>query len=35
MTGAIEIKKEAIASRERAAGPWREGWRSFKKAKSP
>ncbi|MFJ5767679.1 nickel transporter permease [Lysinibacillus sp. NPDC093210] len=33
MTGAIDIKKEAVASRERAAGPWREGWRSFKKSK--
>ncbi|CAM5219535.1 Peptide ABC transporter permease OS=Lysinibacillus sphaericus OX=1421 GN=LS41612_03630 PE=3 SV=1 [Lysinibacillus sphaericus] len=33
MTGAIDIKKEAMASQERAAGPWREGWRSFKKSK--
>ncbi|MFJ7734181.1 nickel transporter permease [Lysinibacillus sp. NPDC097231] len=33
MTGAIEIKTEVAPSRERAAGPWREGWRSFKKSK--
>ncbi len=33
MTGAIDIKKEAMASQERAAVLWREGWRSFKKSK--
>ncbi|WP_427108771.1 nickel transporter permease [Lysinibacillus xylanilyticus] len=33
MTGAINIKTEAAPGRERAAGPWREGWRSFKKSK--
>lgn len=33
MTGAINIKTEVAPSRERAAGPWREGWRSFKKSK--
>jgi peptide/nickel transport system permease protein len=33
MTGAIDIKTEVALSRERAAGPWREGWRSFKKSK--
>ncbi|MGE7692409.1 ABC transporter permease [Lysinibacillus sp. NPDC097214] len=33
MTGAIDVKTEAAPSRERAAGPWREGWRSFKKSK--
>ncbi|MFT9819539.1 nickel transporter permease [Lysinibacillus sp. NPDC056185] len=32
MTGAINIKTVA-PSRERAAGPWREGWRNFKKSK--
>ncbi|MGE7675299.1 nickel transporter permease [Lysinibacillus sp. NPDC094403] len=33
MTEAIDIKTEVAPSRERAAGPWREGWRSFKKSK--
>ncbi|MBI6865538.1 nickel transporter permease [Lysinibacillus fusiformis] len=33
MTGAIDIKKEAAPVRERAVGPWLEGWRSFKKSK--
>ncbi len=33
MTGAIGIKTEVAPSRERAVGPWREGWRSFKKSK--
>ncbi|MGF0471793.1 nickel transporter permease [Lysinibacillus fusiformis] len=33
MTGAINIKKEAAPVRERAVGPWLEGWRSFKKSK--
>ncbi|MCL1697940.1 MULTISPECIES: nickel transporter permease [unclassified Lysinibacillus] len=33
MTGAIDIKTEVAPSRERAVGPWREGWRSFKKSK--
>ncbi len=33
MTGAIYIKKEAAPVRERAVGPWLEGWRSFKKSK--
>ena len=33
MTEAIDIKTEVAPSRERAVGPWREGWRSFKKSK--
>ena len=33
MTGAIDIKKEVSADREKAVGPWLEGWRSFKKSK--
>lgn len=33
MTGAMDIKKEAVPTRERAVGPWLEGWRSFKKSK--
>ncbi|KGR86647.1 nickel transporter permease [Lysinibacillus boronitolerans] len=33
MTGAIDIKKEAAPVREKAVGPWLEGWRSFKKSK--
>jgi len=33
MTGAMDIKKEAVPARERAVGPWLEGWRSFKKSK--
>jgi len=33
MTGAMDIKKEAAPARERAVGPWLEGWRSFKKNK--
>lgn len=33
MTGAINIKTEVAPSRERAVGPWKEGWRSFKKSK--
>ncbi|MFB7156836.1 MULTISPECIES: nickel transporter permease [unclassified Lysinibacillus] len=33
MTGAMDIKTEVAPSRERAVGPWREGWRSFKKSK--
>ncbi|WP_312144619.1 nickel transporter permease [Lysinibacillus capsici] len=33
MTGAIDIKKEAVPVPERAVGPWLEGWRSFKKSK--
>ncbi|KOY81971.1 ABC transporter permease [Lysinibacillus macroides] len=33
MTGAMNVKKETAPSRERAAGPWLEGWRSFKKSK--
>jgi len=33
MTGAMDIKKEAVPTRERAVGPWLEGWRSFKKNK--
>ncbi|AVK86178.1 nickel transporter permease [Lysinibacillus sp. NPDC047702] len=33
MTGAMDIKKEAAPARERAVGPWLEGWRSFKKSK--
>ena len=32
MTGAIDIK-EAAPVREKAVGPWLEGWRSFKKSK--
>ena len=31
MAGVIDIKKDA--AQNRAAGPWREGWRSFKKSK--
>ena len=34
MTGAMDIKKEAAPARERAVGPWLEGWRSFKKSKA-
>ncbi|EFI67729.1 dipeptide ABC transporter, permease [Lysinibacillus fusiformis ZC1] len=33
MTGAIDIKKEVAPVREKAVGPWLEGWRSFKKSK--
>lgn len=33
MTGAIDIKKEVSPVREKAVGPWLEGWRSFKKSK--
>ncbi|GLC90291.1 nickel transporter permease [Lysinibacillus piscis] len=33
MTGTVDIKKEAAPHRERAAGPWIEGWRSFRKNK--
>ncbi|MFK5707642.1 nickel transporter permease [Lysinibacillus boronitolerans] len=33
MTGAIDIKKEVAPVREKAIGPWLEGWRSFKKSK--
>lgn len=33
MTGAIDIKKEVAPAREKAVGPWLEGWRSFKKSK--
>lgn len=29
----MDVKTEATPRRERAAGPWREGWRSFKKSK--
>ena len=31
MAGAVELKKDA--TQNRAVGPWREGWRSFKKSK--
>lgn len=31
MVGVMDIKKDA--TQDRAAGPWREGWRSFKKSK--
>ncbi|MFJ7953787.1 ABC transporter permease [Lysinibacillus sp. NPDC096418] len=31
MVGVMDIKKDA--TQNRAAGPWREGWRSFKKSK--
>ena len=34
MTGAIDIK-EVSPVREKAVGPWLEGWRSFKRVKYP